>query len=65
MPFKQSENIIPTERKRLLIYCLYINQFLQISYSFLKQIELGTVTGARGRKVNKIDIDPDIRELTI
>lgn len=34
-----------------------------MSYSRIKHIEPDTVIGSRGRKVSKVDIDLDIREL--
>lgn len=34
-------------------------------YSFIKHTEPDTVTDSRSRKANKIDIDPDIRELAL
>lgn len=34
-----------------------------MSYSCIKHIKPDIVIGSRGRKVNKVDIDLDIREL--
>lgn len=36
-----------------------------MSYSFIKPTEPGTVIGAKDRNANRIDVDPDIRELAI
>lgn len=36
-----------------------------MSPSFIKQIELSTIIGARGIKASKVDVDSDMRKLAI